>query len=275
VRERGWAPWDIRNHHGFLRHLVLRTGTHTGEAMVILVTNGYDEERMADFGGYLQEAFPEVTTFVNMDHQGRAQNAQGEEHVVFGPGVIHDTIGGFRFAISPPSFFQTNTRGAEALYRVTREFAELRPDDLVYDLYCGAGTISIYLAGHVRRVVGLEVVPEAVADAEHNAGLNGVENCAFVAGDTAKLFTPDFVEEHGTPDVLVVDPPRAGLHPDVVKQIGALAPERFVYVSCNPRTQVRDLEMLREVYRLEAVQPVDLFPHTPHIENVARLRRRG
>jgi 23S rRNA (uracil1939-C5)-methyltransferase len=242
--------------------------------MVLLVTNGYDEERMAAFGSYLQEGFPELTTFVNMDHQGKAQNAQGEPHVIFGPGIIHDTIGDYRFAISPPSFFQTNTRGAEVLYRVAREYAELTPDDLVYDLYCGAGTISIYLAEHVRHVVGLELVPEAVADAQHNAGLNGVDNCTFATGDMKDLFTPAFIDEHGRPDVLVVDPPRAGLHPDVVGQIGELAPERFVYVSCNPRTQVRDLELLRDTYRIEAVQPVDLFPHTPHIETVARLRRR-
>ncbi len=274
VRAQGWAPWDIRKHHGFLRHLMIRTGEHTGEVMVALVTNGHDAERMATFADWLRAGFPEVTTFVNVDHQGRAQNVEGEAHVVFGPGVIHDTIGGYRFAISPPSFFQTNTRGAERLYEVARDFAALRPTDRVYDLYCGAGTISIFLAAHVEAVVGVELVPEAVADARRNAEANGVTNCTFVTGDMKALFGPDFVEAHGRPDVLIVDPPRAGLHKDVVAQIAALGPARFVYVSCNPQTQVRDLDLLRDTYRLDAVQPVDMFPHTPHIENVAKLTRR-
>ena len=183
--------------------------------------------------------------------------------------ALHDR----RFALAPTAFFQTNTRQAERLYAVARDFAEFRPDDRVYDLYCGAGTISLFVAPHVREVVGVELVEEAVENARANAEKNGVGNCTFVAGDMLRLFTPEFVEEHGRPDVLIVDPPRAGLHPKVVEQIARLRPERFVYVSCNPQTQARDLALLGGGYRIEAVQPVDLFPHTHHIENVIGLRR--
>jgi 23S rRNA (uracil1939-C5)-methyltransferase len=273
VKEQGWAPWDIRNHEGFLRHLVLRTGERTGDCMVNLVTYGAPEDRIAAFADFLQEDFPEVTTFVHTNHTGKSQNPEGEERVVFGPGVIYDEIGDYRFEISPSSFFQTNTLQAERLYEVARDFAELRPSDRLYDLYCGAGTISLFMSEHVGAVVGAELVEAAVADARTNAEMNGVDNCTFVGGDLKDLFTPAFVERHGRPDVLIVDPPRAGMHKDVVAQIADLAPERFVYVSCNPQTQVRDLERLRDVYRVDAVQPVDMFPHTPHVENVVRLTR--
>lgn len=274
AKARAWTPWNVRTHNGYLRHLVIRHGEHTGEVMVNLVTNGYDPERMAELAAFLRAGFPDVTTFVNTINTGVAQTAFGEEiRTIYGPGVIHDTIGRFRFEIAPNAFFQTNTRQAERLYEVARDFAALRPDDLVYDLYCGAGTISLYLAEQARHVVGVELVEEAVANARANAASNGVSNATFVSGDLMRLFTPAFVEAHGRPDVLVVDPPRAGMHPKVVEQIAWLRPERFVYVSCNPQTQARDLALLRDVYRIEAVQPVDLFPHTHHIESVVQLRR--
>ncbi len=269
------APWHVRTHEGYLRHLVIRHGERTGEVMVNLVTNGYDAGKIAGLAGLLQETFPEVTTFVNTINTGVAQTAFGEEiRTIYGPGVIHDRIGPYRFEIAPNAFFQTNTAQAERLYEVTRGFAGLRPDDLVYDLYCGAGTISLFLSGHARHVVGVELVEEAVENARANAVMNGVSNCTFVSGDLMRLFTPDFVREHGRPDVLVVDPPRAGMHPKVVEQIARLRPERFVYVSCNPQTQARDLALLAGHYRVEAVQPVDLFPHTHHIESVVKLSLR-
>jgi 23S rRNA (uracil1939-C5)-methyltransferase len=272
VKGRGWAPWDIRNHEGFLRHLVLREGKQTGERMVNLVTNGYDEERMAALADFLQAEHPEVTTFVNTIHTGKAQNPEGEPRTVFGPGVIHDEIGPHRFRISPGAFFQTNTKQAERLYEVARDFADFRPDDTVYDLYAGTGTISVYMADAVQKVVGAEIAEPAVADARANAEANGADNCVFEVGPLENLFTDDFVERHGPPDVLIVDPPRSGMHKKVVAQIADLAPERFVYVSCNPQTQARDLDRLKDVYRIERMQPVDMFPHTPHIENVAALR---
>ncbi|MFQ5569003.1 MAG: 23S rRNA (uracil(1939)-C(5))-methyltransferase RlmD [Rhodothermales bacterium] len=274
VKVQAWKPWDIRQHTGFLRHLVIRLGTHTGEVMVNLVTNGYDEARMAELAVYLQMEFPEVTTLVNTINTGVAQTAYGEAmHTIYGPGVIHDMIGPYGFKIAPNAFFQTNTRQAQRLYEVARDFADLRPDDLLYDLYCGAGTISLFMAGEVQRVVGVELIEEAIANARANARDNGIDNCTFAAGDLMKMFTPGFVQEHGRPDVLIVDPPRAGMHPRVVKQIAQLRPERFVYVSCNPMTQARDLALLSDVYTIEAVQPVDLFPHTHHIENVVKLKR--
>ena len=270
---REWKPWNVRSHEGFLRHLVIRQGAHTGETMVNLVTNGYDRTQMDELALFFQMEFPEVTTFVNTINTGVAQTAYGEAmHTIFGPGVIHDKIGPYRFEIAPNAFFQTNTRQAERLYEVARDFADLKPDDLVYDLYCGAGTISLFIAGHVRHVVGVELVEEAVANARANAVANSVENCTFIAGDMLRVFTPDFMQEHGRPDVLIVDPPRAGMHPKVVKQIVALRPERFIYVSCNPLSQAHDLAVLKDLYTVEAVQPVDLFPHTHHIENVIKLK---
>jgi len=273
VKECGWTPWDLRNYEGFLRHLVLRTGEQTGDCMVNLVTYGAPEDRISAFAEFLQAEFPAVTTYVHTNHTGKSQNPEGEEQVVFGPGVIHDEIGDYRFEISPSAFFQPNTLQAERLYTVARDFADLRPTDRLYDLYCGAGTISLFTSEHVNEVIGAELVEDAVANARTNAQMNGVDNCTFVSGDLKELFTPAFVDEHGRPDVLIVDPPRAGMHKDVVAQIADLAPQRFVYVSCNPQTQARDLDRLRDVYRIDAVQPVDLFPHTPHVETVVRLTK--
>lgn len=273
VKAQGWAPWDIKKQNGFLRHLVLRTGERTGDCMVNLVTYGAPMERVTTFADFLRSDFPEVTTFVHTNHTGKSQNPEGEEHVIFGPGVIYDEIGDYRFEISPSAFFQTNTLQAERLYEVARDFADLDPSDRLYDLYCGAGTISLFMSEYVDEVIGAELVEDAVANARTNAERNGVDNCTFVSGDLKELFTDVFVDTHGRPDVLIVDPPRAGMHKHVVAQIADLAPERFVYVSCNPQTQVRDLERLRDVYRIDAVQPVDMFPHTPHVENVVRLTR--
>lgn len=276
VKDAGWAPWHIRKHTGYLRHLVIRQAGRTDDLMLNLVTSGYDAGRMDEYAGFLRERFPQVTTLVNTINEGVAQTAFGEEfHVVFGPGVIHDRIGENTFEIAHNAFFQTNTAQAEKLYDVAAEFADLSEDDLVYDLYCGAGTITLHLADRVRRVVGVELIEEAVTNARRNAEANEVDNCTFVTGDMLKLFNPEFVEEHGRPDVLIVDPPRAGMHPKVVKQIGKLRPERFVYVSCNPMTQARDLSALSEIYTIDRVQPVDLFPHTHHVENVIRLNRRS
>ncbi|MEX1054999.1 MAG: 23S rRNA (uracil(1939)-C(5))-methyltransferase RlmD [Rhodothermales bacterium] len=276
ARSHSWEPWNTRKHLGFLRHLVIRTGERTDEVMVNLVTNGFDSDRIAQVSQHLQGEFPEVTTFVNTINTTPAQTAFGEEiHTIYGPGVIHDRIGPYTFEIAANAFFQTNTAQAERLYDVTREFADLRPNDVVYDLYCGAGTIAIYLAEDVARVVGVELVQEAVDNAKANAGANGVGNCTFVAGDMLALYSKDFMREHGEPDVLVVDPPRAGMHPKIVQRIAEIGPERFVYVSCNPQTQARDLKVLADVYRIEAVQPVDMFPHTHHVESVVKLRRKA
>jgi len=272
ARDQDWLPWNVHTHEGFLRHLVLRTPEHSGELMVNLVTNGKDDARMAVYADFLRERFPMVTTLVNTINTGVAQTAFGESiETVFGSGVVHDRIGAYTFEIAPNAFFQTNTLQAERLYTVACDMAEFRGDEVVYDLYCGAGTISLFVSGNAQRVVGVELVEEAVVNARRNAEANGVTNCEFVAGDMLKLFTPDFVREQGEPDVVIVDPPRAGMHPRVVEQLRQLRPHRIVYVSCNPQTQSRDIALLGEDYRVDAVQPVDLFPHTHHIENVVRL----
>ena len=269
-----WKPWHAREHTGFLRILGLRTPAHTDDRMVNLVTSHRDDERMAAFAAFLQADFPEVTTLVNTVNEGVAQTSYGEAHTVFGPGVVRDRIGPYTYEIASNAFFQTNTVQAERLYAVARELAHFRPTDTVYDLYCGAGTISLFVSDAVEKVVGVELVEAAVENARASAAANGVTNCTFVAGDMLELFKPELVEAHGRPDVLILDPPRAGLHPKVVGQIAHLRPERIVYVSCNPQSQARDLHYLLEAaaYTVEAVQPVDMFPHTHHVESVVGLR---
>ncbi len=273
VKKQGWEPWHIRHHTGYARHLIIRTPVYTSEIMVNIVTAREDPQRMEHLAAFLQTHHPEITTLVNTINRSPGQTAFGESFsVIYGPGVIHERLHGLTFEIAPNAFFQPNTRGAEQLYEVARTFAHLQPSDRVYDLYCGAGTISLYLARYVAEVIGVELVEEAVANARRNAALNGITNATFVAGDLLHLFTPDWIAQHGKPDVLIVDPPRGGMHKKVVQQIARLRPERMVYVSCNPMTQARDIAMLRDIYTIEAIQPVDMFPHTHHVENVVGLR---
>ena len=273
AKERGWAAWDIKGHEGYLRHLVLREPFHTDDFMVNLVTSRYEEERVDELAAFFREEFPEVSTFVNTINTSKSDTIYGEEaHVVFGPGTVQDTIGPYTFEIGPEDFFQTNTRQAERLYEVARDFAGLQPDDVVYDLYCGTGTISLFVSEEVDKVVGIELSEETVEQARASAKRNDVDNCTFHAGEIRNTLNREFVHDHGQPDVLIADPPRPGLHKTVTKRITQMRPERFVYVSCNPQTQARDLGRLADHYAIEAVQPVDLFPQTQHIENVVKLR---
>ncbi len=294
AKAEGWEAYDQRRHTGWLRHLLVRHGEHTGETLVGLVATTWDEDRVARLAEMLKTTFPAipavgpdpapgaggVTTFVVIVHDGLGPTAlDARTETIYGDGTLHDRIGDLTFEIAPNAFFQTNTRGAERLYALARDAADLRPTDLVYDLYCGAGTISLFLAPHARHVVGVELVPEAIANAKANALRNGIGNTTFVAGDMLRVFTPSFVEAHGRPDVVVLDPPRAGVHPKVVEEIARLAPERVVYVSCNPQTQARDLALLAQAsgdaYTVDRVQPVDMFPHTDHVECVVRLTRKS
>ena len=270
-----WTPWNVRKHIGFLRHLVIRIAQHTGERMINLVTSEQSDARMSALSEFLVDRHPEITTLVNTVHSGPAQTSMGEfTTTVFGPGFIIERLGRFAFRIGPNTFFQTNTRQAERLYGVAIDFADLTSNDHVYDLYCGCGTISLFAAERARRVTGVELVPEAVEAAELNAERNGVSNCNFVAGDMLKTFTNEFIEANGRPDVVIVDPPRAGLHPKIARRLARLRANRIVYVSCNPLSQVRDLRELNAYYHIVRVQPVDLFPQTYHIENVVLLRHR-
>lgn len=273
AKEGKWSAWNVHTHKGFLRHLVVRQSARTNDRLVNLVTSRHDPERNDAFAAFLRAEFPEVTTFVYTVNDRPAATSEGETRVVFGPGIIRDRIGRFTFEIAPGAFFQTNTVQAERMYEVVAEFAGFQKTDRVYDLYCGAGTISLFVSDRVKEVIGIEVVEDAVANARKNAEANGVENCRFFSGDVLEELTPSFVEEHGVPDVLIVDPPRAGLHPKVTRRILDLAPERLVYVSCNPQTQARDLATLTGDYEITRVQPVDMFPHTHHVENVVALER--
>jgi 23S rRNA (uracil1939-C5)-methyltransferase len=224
---------------------------------------------------YVGDAFPEITSLLYVvNNKCNDTITDLDVHVFRGADHIYETMGDLRFKIGAKSFYQTNSEQAYELYKVVRAFAELTGDELVYDLYTGTGTIANFLAADARQVIGIEYVPEAIADAQENARLNGIDNTLFFAGDMKDVLKPEFVAAHGAPDVLITDPPRAGMHPAVVETIRTIAPHRIVYVSCNPATQARDLQLLADLYDVVAVQPVDMFPHTQHVENVTRLERK-
>ncbi len=277
-RARGLSVYSTHTHAGFLRNLVVRKAEATGEFMVYLVTSAHDPDRMAELDVALAAALgPRLTTFVNGVTTRKNTVARGESDVaVRGPGFITERLGALRFAISPTSFFQTNTAQAARLYGEVERIADPRPDQIVHDLYCGTGTIALWLAGRCRAVVGCELEPAALADAEANARANGIGNARFLALDlkhyarAARELPADLAA-----DLAIVDPPRAGLHPDLVRELRASRPPRIVYVSCNPASLARDAQALCAdgLYRLGPVQPVDMFPHTGHIESVAALDR--
>ncbi len=262
---------------GLLRFLVVRNSFHKKEMMINFVTSRYDEEIMQAYAELLKNELPEVTTLVNNINGRRAQVAAGDKEVViFGPGYITDSIGAPTYQISANSFFQTNTPQAEKLYSIAEEYAELKPDDILWDLYCGAGTISLFVAPKVRSVLGVEIVEPAVKDARANAERNGITNTSYISGDLRTvLLSPEIISDHHKPTVMIIDPPRSGMHADVVKEVIELAPERISYISCNPSTQARDIQLMSEYYEVEALQPVDMFPQTWHIECVAKLRRKA
>ncbi len=259
---------------GYFRNLVIREGKNTGDVMVNIVTFEDKPEIMSKLSAELTKKFPEITTVINNVNQRKSQVAVGDfEKVFHGEGIIHDKIGEKLFQISANSFFQTNTKQAERLYSITKEFAGLKPTDVVYDLYCGTGSIALYIADAVKQVIGIELVESSIINARMNAGLNGVTNCEFIAGDLKDLLTKDvrWKKQFAHPNVIIVDPPRSGMHSKAVEELGAMRVPTIVYVSCNPATLARDLQMLTSYgYSVEKVQPVDMFPHTYHIECVTK-----
>ena len=275
ARARGLGAWDVRAHEGLLRHVVVRAGMRTGERMLNLVTTERAEADVAPLLKAVRERHPELTTIVQNVTSRLALVAYGEEEFVHhGPGVIHEVLCDSTFAISANSFFQTNTEQAERLFRWALEVAQVEPGEEVWDLYCGAGSLSLALAEHAGFVRGFELVPEAIEDANRNARANGVEHVEFVAGDLAETLPAADERSAARPRVVVVDPPRAGMHKNVVATLAELGPERIVYVSCNPKTAVADATALREAgYAFETARPFDLFPHTPHLECVLVLAR--
>ena len=263
--------FSIRQQTGFLRTLVIRTSS-TGEVMVILNLYTHNRVMREKLLSFLEAKFPQITSLMYVVNEKPHDGFADLEVVLYkGRDYILEAMEGLKFKVGPKSFYQTNSAQAYRLYSVVREFASLTGQECVYDLYTGTGTIANFLAPLSAKVVGIEYVPEAVEDARANALLNRLENCAFFAGDMKDLLTPSFVSEHGHPDVMVLDPPRAGVHKNVIECILQVLPQTLVYVSCNPATQARDLSFLQEKYDILAVQPVDMFPQTHHVENVVKL----
>ena len=275
--ENGMKFFDLRGQKGLLRDIIIRN-SNTGEWMVIIqfhYDEPGDEESAKALLQHVADNFPEITSLLYVDNQ-KCNDTIGDQDVMVFKGNDHifETMENLRFKVGPKSFYQTNTDQAYHLYCVARDFAQLKGDEIVYDLYTGTGTIANFVARKARQVIGIEYVPEAIEDAKVNSEINGIDNTSFFAGDMKDILTDDFIAEHGRPDVIITDPPRAGMHPDVVKVIMNAAPKRIVYVSCNPSTQARDLQLLDPDYKVVKVQPVDMFPHTPHVENVVLLERR-
>ena len=270
----GYSFYDLREQHGLLRTLMIRIAS-TGEVMVVMSFGEDNPEAINDLLTAVKNEFPEITSLMYVINTKVNDTIGDQEIITFsGRDYIEEDMEGLRFRIGPKSFYQTNSRQAYRLYSVARDFAELTGDELVYDLYTGTGTIANFVARNARKVIGIEYVPEAIEDAKINSQVNGIDNTLFYAGDMKDVLTDSFIETHGRPDVMIVDPPRAGMHEDVVNVILNAAPHRIVYVSCNPATQARDLALLDAKYRIDAIQPVDMFPHTAHVENVVSLTLR-
>ena len=270
----GYEFYDIRQHTGLMRNVVIRTAS-TGEVMVIVVFAEDKPELIAPLMEHLKVTFPEITSLVYMINDKLNDSLGDREPILYaGRDHIFEQMEGLRFKIGPKSFYQTNSEQAYELYKVARSFADLTGSEVVYDLYTGTGTIANFVASKAKSVVGVEYVEEAIEDAKVNSALNGIGNTTFYAGDMKDVMNDAFVEANGRPDVVILDPPRAGVHEDVIATILRAAPERIVYVSCNPATQARDLALMDAQYKVVAVQPVDMFPHTHHVENVVKLVRR-
>jgi 23S rRNA (uracil1939-C5)-methyltransferase len=279
----GLSFFDLRAQVGLLRDIIIRNSA-SGEWMVIFQFH-YDrtssealaqsETEAKELLQHIADKFPQITSLMYLDNQKCNDTIGDQDIMVFkGSDHIFELMEDLKFKVGPKSFYQTNTEQAYHLYSVAREFAGLTGNELVYDLYTGTGTIANFVAKRAKKVIGIEYVPEAIEDAKVNSEVNGIGNTLFFAGDMKDILTDEFIAEYGRPDVIITDPPRAGMHPDVVKTILNAAPDRIVYVSCNPATQARDLQAMDAAYKVAEVQPVDMFPHTPHVENVVLLTKR-
>ncbi len=265
--------FDLREQKGFLRNLVVRN-TLSGDVMVILVLFHEDEEKRRGLLDFLSAQFPAITSLFYVINSKKNDSLTDQQPILYkGDDCLVEEMDGLKYRIGPKSFYQTNTRQALTLYNVAREFAGFTGNETVYDLYTGTGTIACFVASAVKKVIGIEYVEDAVKDAIVNASINNIHNASFFAGDMKDVLSPEFINENGHPDVIITDPPRAGMAEEVVKTIISAAPEKIVYVSCNPSTQARDIFLMSESYKVTAVQPVDMFPHTHHVENVVLLTR--
>ena len=267
--------FDIKEHSGFLRSLIIRTAS-SGEVMVILSFYHENKKDRIALLEHLKTTFPQIASLLYVIN-GKGNDTIADLDIIcyYGKDHIIEEMEGLKFIIGPKSFFQTNSAQAYELYKITREFAKLTGNEVVYDLYTGTGTIANFVAAKAAKVIGVEYVPEAIEDAKKNSEFNGISNTSFVAGDMKDVFTQLFIDTNGHPDVIILDPPRAGIHEDVARAILYCMPKRIVYVSCNPATQARDLALLAEYYEITEVQPVDMFPHTHHVENVVKLAKKN
>jgi 23S rRNA (uracil1939-C5)-methyltransferase len=266
--------FDLRTHVGLLRNLIIRTSS-TGDLMVIVCFGENDESSIKKILDHIAERFPQITSLLYVVNQKPNDTITDQEIIGYrGNDHIFEEMEGLRFKIGPKSFYQTNSEQAYQLYKITREFASLKGNEVVYDLYTGTGTIANFVAKSAKKVIGIEYVPEAIEDAKINAQINNLQNTSFFAGDIKNILTPEFIGQQDRPDVIILDPPRAGVHEDVIEAIHFASPKKIVYVSCNPASQARDLAMLSDSYQIMAVQPVDMFPHTQHVENVVKLIRK-
>lgn len=292
AKESGMSFYDVKEQHGLLRNLMFRN-SNTGEWMLLIqfhYDSPEDDDKAKQLMQHIADKFPQIKSLIYVNNQKGNDTIGDLELTTFkGTDFIYELMGDLKFKVGPKSFYQTNTEQAHRLYDVAKSFAFAKASDstaqspatainadkpLIYDLYTGTGTIANYVARDARKVIGIEYVPEAIEDAKVNSAINGINNTEFFAGDMRRILTDEFIQEHGRPDIIITDPPRAGMHPDVVNVILNARPQRIVYVSCNPATQARDLQLLDSQYRVVAVQPVDMFPHTPHVENVVMLQLR-
>lgn len=269
-----YSFFNLRNQHGLMRNIIIRTST-TGEVMLIVVFFEKDPDKINALLQHIADKFTEITSLLYIINEKANDTITDQTVITFkGNDCIYEEMEGLRFKIGPKSFFQTNSEQAYQLYKLTRDFAELSGKELVYDLYTGTGTIANFVAKQASKVIGIEYVPEAIEDAKVNSALNQIDNTDFFAGDMKNILTQSFIDQYGRPDVIITDPPRAGMHDDVIKVILFASPERIVYVSCNPATQARDLSLFDDQYEVAKIQPVDMFPHTHHVENIVQLKRR-
>lgn len=281
VRDYGYEHnlsfYDLREHSGLLRNMMIRN-SNTGELMVVMqfcIMNDNEQKEAENVMHFLSEEFPEITSLLYINNRKFNDTIGDQEIIVYkGNDHIFLQMEELKFKVGPKSFYQTNTEQAYELYKVARDFAGLTGNELVYDLYTGTGTIANFVARNSKKVIGIEYVPEAIEDAKINSQINDINNTLFFAGDMKDILNKDFIEEYGQPDVIITDPPRAGMHKDVIDTILFAEPQRIVYVSCNPATQARDLALLDEKYKVMGVRPVDMFPHTQHVENVVLLEKR-
>lgn len=273
--ENGYSFYNIRENHGFFRNMFVRT-TEDGQVMLIVCFGTADMPKITALLDAVQGRFPQITSLYYVVNEKLNDSIADLSPVLYkGSPAIYEKMENLSFKIGPKSFYQTNSAQAYRLYSVARDFAALTGDEFVYDLYTGTGTIAQFVSAKAKKVIGIEYVPEAIEDAKANAEANGITNCEFFAGDMKDVLSEAFIEEHGRPDVIILDPPRAGIHPSVADVILKAAPKRMVYVSCNPASQARDLAILCKDYVITAVQPVDMFPHTMHVENVVALERKA